>query len=259
MPMPLTSMKYPNWPKTGAILSIGQIAGTLEESDSYDFARELLCENSERSRALLKANSHPDFYLVRPIEENHAIKIDQIRDLIEWVQAKPQISTRKVALIYPAEAMNLQAANALLKTLEELALDTVFILVSLNPTTLPATIISRCHIIRSSFQFEDPKALNDPLQEQVAKDIQRLGTRQIEPVALAAVWLKQDINQLLYWFLVFLNKKIRLMLQDGHIAATQTAFDFLDKLYEAKRSLQEHHQLNKQLMLETLLIQYTAI
>lgn len=251
-------MKYPHWPKTGAILSIGQIAGTLEKSESYDFACELLCENSERSRALLNANSHPDFHLVKPLEENHSIKIDQIRDLIEWVQAKPQISTRKVALIYPAEAMNLQAANALLKTLEELALDVVFILVSINPRTLPATIISRCHMIRSNVQLEDPKELNDPLQEQVAKDVQLLDTKQIEPIALAAAWLKQDVNKLLYWFLVVLNKKIRLMLQNGHITETKSAFNFLDKLYEAKRSLQEHHQLNKQLMLEALLIQYST-
>jgi DNA polymerase III delta prime subunit len=253
-------MKYQTWPKTGAILWIGQILTTLEESEIYDFASEVLCEDSIKSGPLLKANSHPDFYLVRPEEEKHTIKIDQLRALIEWSQSKPQISKRKVVLIYPAEAMNLQAANALLKTLEEVSLDTLFILASLRPTTLPATIISRCHIIRSKIVNDVTMENEDPLQSQVAKDLQLLCTDQIEPVALAASWIKQDVNRLLHWVMVLLNRELCTKAKTGNITAEQQAiFYFLDAAYEARRSLHEHAQLNTQLIVESLLIQYWQI
>lgn len=258
----LSMMKYQQWPKTGAILWVGKILTTLEESEVYDFACEILCEDSFRSQALLKANSHPDFYLLKPLEENHGIKIDQVRALIDWGQGKPQISNRKVVLIYPAEAMNLQAANALLKTLEEVALDTLFILVSLNPVTLPATILSRCHRVRSKTLNESKMAEEemladaDPLQEQVTRDLQLLSSHQVEPTTLAAAWLKQDVNRLLYWLLVFLNRQFCFRAETGDIRGSQASFYFLDAVYEAKRLLREHAQLNTQLMLESLLIQY---
>lgn len=264
---------FQHWPKTGAILSIGDKANTLEETEGYDFACELLCENSARSRALLKANSHPDLYKLKPLEENHAIKIAEVRELIEWSQTKPQISSRKIALIYPAEALNLQAANALLKTLEEVALDTLFILITAKEQaklSLPKTIISRCEIIRFNFgaqlisnesqskekNIPIEKQLEEQLEEQVARDLQLLESKKMEPVTLAALWLKQDLNHVLYALLVILNKKICLMAKTGNIAHTRDHFDFLDSVYETRRSLQEHSQLNKQLMLESLLIQY---
>jgi DNA polymerase-3 subunit delta' len=278
------SKQFSHWPKTGAILALEDGVKSLQESLSFQFASELLCEHSERSTALIEANSHPDFYKLEPLEDNQTIKIDQVRDLIEWVQAKPQISHRKVALIFPAEALNLQAANALLKTLEEVALDTLFILViKTQSSTLPETIISRCHIIRSRTIPKDPREqhktqtsqngqaskdsqatqeIEDPLQQQVIKDLNALKTQQMEPVTLAALWLKQDISRLLFWVLVVLNQHIGLTAQNaenGDLASRREYFTFLDSVYETRRSLQEHDQLNKQLLLEALLIQYSNL
>ncbi len=263
---------YQYWPKTGAILWVGNLQNTVEESECYQFAYELLCEDSIRSGPLLKANSHPDFYRVEPLEKNHAIKIDQVRGLIDWVQAKPQIAARKVAFIYPAEAMNLQAANALLKTLEEVAVDTLFILVSIKPHTLPATILSRCHRVRSNSTGSSQNLcevdIQVSLQEKVAQDLQLLALKQIEPVALAALWLKEDVDRLLFCLMVVLNGQICQLTQkwgregnksenkiENRVKA-QSAFYFLDAVYETRRSLHEHSQLNTQLMLEALLIQY---
>lgn len=258
-------MQYKHWPKTGAILALGPFNGSLEESDAYHFAFQLLCENSPRSADLLKAHSHPDFYALKPLEEkeNQIIKIDQVRDLIEWSQAKPQISTRKVALIYPAEALNLQASNALLKTLEEVPEDTLFILIAAESVcTLISTIVSRCYIVRSQTPDQDPNTVSDPLKDQVQKGLQSLDSNQVEPVALAALWHKLDIPRVLYWLWVVLHQKICLSLTGrGNIAGPEPedVFHFLDKVYEAKRSLQEHGQLNTQLMLEVLLIQYSQV
>ena len=63
--------------------------------------------------------------------------VDQVRGLISSLNLTNTISRRKAALIYPAEAMNTNAANALLKTLEEPPGETVIILVCSDTARLP--------------------------------------------------------------------------------------------------------------------------
>lgn len=72
------------------------------------------------------------------------ITIDQIRDLEHFVRLTSHRNGRRVVIVYPAEAMNANAANALLKTLEEPGPMTHFLLVSHRPSSLPATVRSRC-------------------------------------------------------------------------------------------------------------------
>lgn len=93
---------------------------------------------------LLHAGSHPDFISIRPEEKSKVIKVDQVRRLTEFVAKTPQQGRRKVAIIEPAESLNINAANALLKCLEEPAGDTVLLLISHIPSLLMATIRSRC-------------------------------------------------------------------------------------------------------------------
>jgi len=94
-------------------------------------------------------NSHPDFFSVG-LEANpkgdlaKVIKIDQIRELNARMALTAQRATCKVALIEPADQLNVEAANALLKTLEEPPRDSYLLLVSAYPRRLPATILSRC-------------------------------------------------------------------------------------------------------------------
>ncbi len=93
---------------------------------------------------LLAAGSHPDQYILEPEEADKAIKVDQVRELVAFVVQTAQLGGRKVVLLEPAEALNLNAANALLKSLEEPAGDTVIILVSHQPSRLLPTVRSRC-------------------------------------------------------------------------------------------------------------------
>jgi DNA polymerase-3 subunit delta' len=93
---------------------------------------------------LLKAGSHPDNYILEPEEADKAIKVDQVRDLVSFVVQTAQLGGRKVVLIEPVESMNINAANALLKSLEEPSGDTVLLLVSHQPSRLLPTIKSRC-------------------------------------------------------------------------------------------------------------------
>ncbi|HBZ99725.1 MAG TPA: DNA polymerase III subunit delta', partial [Pseudomonas sp.] len=65
-------------------------------------------------------------------------------DLVGFVTQTAQLGGRKVILLEPAEAMNLNAANALLKSLEEPSGDTVLLLISHQPSRLLPTIKSRC-------------------------------------------------------------------------------------------------------------------
>jgi DNA polymerase-3 subunit delta' len=72
------------------------------------------------------------------------IRIEQIRALANFINVSTHRSGRRVVLLYPAEALNAIAANALLKTLEEPPPATVFLMVSHNIDLLLPTIVSRC-------------------------------------------------------------------------------------------------------------------
>jgi DNA polymerase-3 subunit delta' len=77
----------------------------------------------------------------RPSNE---IKVDQVRELGDFLNLGSHRAGRRVALIFPAEAMNAHAANALLKSLEEPPGRAMFLLVSHRPAWLPPTVRSRC-------------------------------------------------------------------------------------------------------------------
>ena len=97
-----------------------------------------------KSCHLLAAGTHPDNFVLEPEEADKAIKVDQVRTLVAFVVQTAQLAGRKVVLVEPAEAMNLNAANALLKSLEEPSGDTVLLLISHQPSRLLPTVKSRC-------------------------------------------------------------------------------------------------------------------
>lgn len=97
-----------------------------------------------RSCVWLAAGSHPDFTGLSPAEDSQFIKVDQVRAMSQRVQLTGQAGPVRVAVIDPAEAMNVEAQNALLKTLEEPPAGVHLILVSDTPARLLATVRSRC-------------------------------------------------------------------------------------------------------------------
>lgn len=120
------------------------------------FAEFILCSRArslgkrcEQCHAchLIQAQTHPDLVLIEPEEESRAIKIDQIRNAVSFVNETSLQQGFRAIIIHPANAMNVNAANALLKTLEEPPENTLFILVSDEGDRLPATILSRCQKI----------------------------------------------------------------------------------------------------------------
>lgn len=87
----------------------------------------------------------PDLFFIQP--EKQEIKIGQIKDLIEKINLKSYILEYKIVIIDQAEKMNQEAADALLKILEEPPKNSIFILISSYLYLLPPTIISRTQII----------------------------------------------------------------------------------------------------------------
>ncbi len=93
---------------------------------------------------LLRSDSHPDSHVVRLEEDAQQIKVDQVRALIESLSLKSYRGGYKVGVIEGAEALNVNGANAFLKTLEEPTANTVLIMIARPNHRLPATIASRC-------------------------------------------------------------------------------------------------------------------
>ncbi|MFQ5673675.1 MAG: DNA polymerase III subunit delta' [Nitrospinales bacterium] len=109
---------------------------------------------------------HPDFFLLEPVKSSAsaregAIRIDEIRNLQKKLNYLPHEGATKVAVIDSAEKMNVQAANAFLKTLEEPPRATLLILITPNFHQLLPTIISRCQAI--AFQPLPPEAVKQIL------------------------------------------------------------------------------------------------
>jgi DNA polymerase-3 subunit delta' len=142
------------------------MAGLGKFDLALNFAQSLLCETPENSGEAcgqcpachwFAQGSHPDFRLLQPDslsqeaaedekgkKPSKQISVEQVRGLADFVGMTSHRGGHRVVLVYPAESMNINAANALLKSLEEPPAGLVFILVSHQPQQLLPTIRSRC-------------------------------------------------------------------------------------------------------------------
>lgn len=109
---------------------------------------ELLPCGNCKSCFLIQAGTHPDWAQLGREDDSKFIKVDQIRELVDFTSKTAQMSGFKVVTIKEADTMNIASANALLKTLEEPSAETVIVLISGRPSNLSATVRSRCQTIR---------------------------------------------------------------------------------------------------------------
>ena len=148
------------------LLKGAQGIGKLELA--LNFAQSLLCEKPNTDGTAcqecsschwFEQDSHPDFRLIQPDaltaaedgeekagpkKPSREISVDQIRDLSGFANLSAHCGGYRVVVIYPAEALNNNAANSLLKTLEEPTDKLLFLLVTHKPQQLLPTILSRC-------------------------------------------------------------------------------------------------------------------
>jgi len=127
--------------------------GTGKAEFATAFATFLLCHQRVDGRACGQCKScqlsasdagHPDYYLLEPEEPGKPIRVDQVRELTEFIYSTAQQGGYRLVVINPAHDMNIAAANALLKTLEEPGKDTVLLLLTHRLGQVMPTIKSRC-------------------------------------------------------------------------------------------------------------------
>jgi DNA polymerase III subunit delta' len=164
------------------------------------FAQVLLCKDPTENRSVscgictackkMAAGQHPDFVRIEIVKgdsvkgkepkDKTRISIDQIRDLSAFLSLTPLESQWKVALIDDAAQMSDQAANALLKTLEEPPEQSILIINTYRPGVLLPTIRSRCTKTRFSGLeraelIEIVKRVVDVGEEEIARAVDLAG------------------------------------------------------------------------------------
>lgn len=248
-------------------------AGAGIEVFAQRLAADLLgADQDERKRSLLSAGSHPDLLMLEPAETGKAIRVEAVRNLIDFLGLTAQYGRYKVAIIQPAEAMNRHAANTLLKTLEEPPPQSILILVSCQPARLPVTIRSRCQKLDLTprigpatiewLRRELPDNQTDPdmllaitdtaplaalelaqaegllLRDQLIKDLLALDRGQADPVATAEQWTRAGAETVYTWLYRLTRDMVRCRLLGAAGVANRDAGRTLRDL-TADRSLRQ--------------------
>ncbi|OGS26570.1 MAG: DNA polymerase III subunit delta' [Elusimicrobia bacterium RIFOXYB2_FULL_48_7] len=139
--------------------------GTGRKKTALELAKALNCRNQDGcacdtcvSCKKTEGGNHPDVHLVdfnfqaalldEDAEKQTRIKIETIKEAQKQISMKASEGRWKVFIIDPAEKMNAESANCLLKTLEEPPANSLMILVSSSNSSMPQTLLSRCQQIR---------------------------------------------------------------------------------------------------------------
>ncbi|MFP4661623.1 MAG: DNA polymerase III subunit delta' [Halanaerobiales bacterium] len=158
--------------------------GVGKERTALEFTKAVLCEEEgveacDKCLACRKIehSNHPDVRIIDIDEDANNIKIDQVRELQKDMSYKPYDSSRKVYIITEADRMTPEAANSLLKTLEEPPEYGILILLARELDKLLPTVISRCqriqfHTIKDNIIEEELQ--NSGYSEEKSRLIARL-------------------------------------------------------------------------------------
>ena len=239
-------------------------------------ARQLLCEAASPESGpcgqctactQLDAGTHPDYIKVGLEEDASVVKIDQIRSLAEKLSLRSHQGGYKVVTLNPADSMNINAANSLLKTLEEPSDNTVLVLVCERPSQLPATVRSRCQLLRVDVPGQEvalqwlagqgiegsaktylQMAHGAPLEALKQAQVDSIKARRehfdslvailegrAAPLTVAQAWAKDEDMQGIHWMRDWLMDLLRTAMtgQTGGVRST----DLLDGLTRLARKL----------------------
>ncbi len=213
-----------------AVLLAGP-AGVGKRSAAAWIAREKLGigESQALPQYPLQRPEHPDLRWLATPDDKKTIGIDQVRELVDALSLTSYSGKGKVAVIEPADVMTRNAANSLLKTLEEPPGDALLVLIADRVGRLPATLFSRCQRIEfgppdaaGALAWLDrlrpgatwtealavaagaPLAAVDALESldtsrAMARDFNMLARGEGSPVDVAARWSKLDAGYVLDW------------------------------------------------------------
>lgn len=238
-------------------LMLSGVPGTGKRAVAAWLAKEHLGLNSDQSLPSHPAQfpEHSDLHWIRPPEDKHAIGIDQIRALVEKLNLTSYAGGGKVAVVEPADAMTNNAANSLLKTLEEPAGDALIVLVVDRLGRLPATILSRCQHLKIRVPSEEvglqwlqacqpgkpwPKLLQEvgfaPIAalraaerldetEALSSDFAAVAEGRAAPLLIASKWAKHEPELIFGWVSRQIQSCIKRVIAGGQSGDSTTISD----------------------------------
>lgn len=256
--------------------------------------RLMLCQSRDnpdcttcQSCQLVHLEQHPDVLQIQPDKSGGQIKIEQIRTMLGTVFLSPKLSTQRVIIISPAEQLNLAAANALLKVLEEPPLGVYFILTADNPGLLLPTILSRCQIWRIAHDdafmtschdlilrilFNDEDHPLSGAYQSIMDDLHHVLIEKTSVSLIAAKWQSFrlfDMTQILYCIVsqmirdhMFENsnsfssnrERLRVRREQLPLCPLSILFHALDYLHAVFEKINHTIHMNTQLVIENFLM-----
>lgn len=298
-------------------LIVHGVQGIGKANFATAYAHYLLCQSPQgdlpcgqcRACELNSVNGHPDLYMLTPDEPGKPIKVDQVRALTNFICRTAQQGGYRVVVINPADAMNIAAANALLKMLEEPGRDTILMLLTDRLGQVMPTIKSRCQRVECPLPSEQVavayvaealkldiddatrilrinngapmsalaySASNQAeLRSQLVKGLADVLKQRRTVVEVAQSWQKSDLELLLGWFYSMLvdisraklTKNEELQQSDARnmlLAVTRKSdpvkvFELANLVQEERKSLILRQNANKQMLLERVLLAWSAI
>jgi DNA polymerase-3 subunit delta' len=240
-------------------LMLKGVSGLGKRLLADQLAARMLCMQNEKyacgsckSCQLVAAGSHSDLLVCAPEDDSKVIKVDQVRLLNDFVSQSPHVSAVKVVILDPASALNQNAANALLKNLEEPSGRVIYIILDHLAGNVLPTIRSRCQVVDirppSETDLVDwinqhlPASHDSPITEDNITDVMQLASgaplalqqlmaeeahvkqrelitslggvlkNKVTPVDAAKVWLTIPMLKLIAWQIAWLDNIIRYQL-----------------------------------------------
>lgn len=206
-----------------ALMFVGVKSSGKSELADY-FSRALSCDQTSADGApcdrcakcqMAIARTHPDILWIQPDKPGAAIKVEQVRAIADFTQQTSFAGSKRMVIIHPADSMNISAANALLKTLEEPSAGSYLVLINDQNGRLPATIASRCQ--RFTFQAPDKATRFASVSESTERKkifqalIAALDAKN-DRIKLAADFAKSESLELLDYILSFLSDLLKVQL-----------------------------------------------
>ncbi len=182
----------------------------LRASTAQELARSLLCEARRPSStcacaacARFARGVHPDFKLLEEDETARYIKIQAVREVLEWLWIAPFGDRAKVLLVRDAQRLTEEAASALLKTLEDPPPHRFFLLTARQSRDLFATIVSRCECVAVTPTGEaagrEESEISRAFAEDPSRAFEELATGSRETVSVGLGDLAAWVRDVLVW------------------------------------------------------------
>jgi len=265
------------------------------------FARLLLCHAPVGGHSCGKCHgcelsisgNHGDFALLSPEGKSRVIKVDQVREVVEFVTKTANFGARKVVIVSPAEAMHRSAANALLKSLEEPSAGTHIILVCHRVQAVPATIRSRCQPVALVMpardaslswldQFTPDRAGSELALDladgqvllaarfvneasidhelDVRRALDKLTTADGSVTDLAALMAEQPLDDLLLQLNRYLHRQAQSMPPAVLTSKPgRQLFELMDDIIDLQRTVASGANPNRQLLIDTLSARFEMV